>query len=182
MTGRFTPPVPVGTLVPYDPRTYARPSLVVPEAYVPPVHPPPPVPAYDVRVRECTVTSARTFAGLLAGRGWAVRVRRAVGYDLDTETGTPAGTPIWEPTGELTPNGVPARRQVGRTINDPVESFAVIGAAGGRFWVCGLWIDRSWGFGWAVDRENSRLRHLKIHAELISVVNEFAPGTGNTLF
>src|SRR6187549_3190401 len=96
------------------------------ERYVPPSLPEPVQRSVVVTTTDRALPpNARKVATLAERSGWPVRVTAAIGYDQDGKTGDVKTKSVKEPTGETTPTGRPAMKEVGRVPADPVHSFRV---------------------------------------------------------
>lgn len=110
--------------------------------YVKPVHPDPQQRSVDVDPSAaCVPRNVRTLA-----KGRSVRITHAVGHDFHNATGGVAVEKIMEPTGETTPTGKPAMKQVGKRELPPVNSILMVIKAGGFTYV-GHWLNDGFDFG-----------------------------------
>lgn len=97
----------------------------------------------------CVPRNARKIAKAALASGWSVRVTHAVGYGFDTKTGGVKTRAIKEPTGELTPTGRPAMKEIDHVQADPVNSIRVVIQSPDRI-LAGHWVDDGWDCGLAL--------------------------------
>lgn len=127
--------------VPVDGRTWGK------TTYVAIVHPEPVQRAIEVTAHAPIVpANARRLATLGIEMRANVRITHAVGEDITPSTGLPLSVAIMEPTGEETPTGKAARKQVGSERVGPVDSVRVVIQDGDMTYV-GHWVKSGWDSG-----------------------------------
>lgn len=160
MSRESLPPVPptLGVPADYNDATFAR---VWPErrvTYVAPTLPPPIQRAVEISDGDATASlplNARSLAALGRAAGCAVRITRAVGYDMNGD-GSQATRDVMEPTGKMTPGGkkrgpVPETRKVGEELLPPAESIRVVVRTADDKRFVGHWKNNAWDFGLILD-------------------------------
>jgi len=83
--------------------------------------------------------NARKIINAARALGWRTWLTHAIGYGFDTKTGGVKTVAIKEPTGETTPTGRPAMKEVAHVQAPPVNSYRAIIQAPDRILV-GHWI------------------------------------------
>jgi len=89
--------------------------------------------------------NAKKIADAALALDWPVRITHAIGYDTSA-SGAVKTTAIKEPTGEITPTGRPAMKEVDHALAPPVNSIRVVIQAPDRMLV-GHWLDNGWDGG-----------------------------------
>jgi hypothetical protein len=115
--------------------------------YVAIVHPEPTQRAIEVTANAAVVPrNARLLATLAATFRANVRITHAIGEDTKPSTGLPASVATYELTGEETPGGKPAKKEIGSTPVGPVNSVRVVIQDGDMTYV-GHWVANGWDSG-----------------------------------